>query len=66
MLMTILQQNAVTLPLWVSKPGEKYVFIATGLKWPLNNDKMRVLKTVGSLMQVESIAECICNTFDLH
>ena len=24
--MTLLQQNATTLPLWVSKPGEKYVF----------------------------------------
>ena len=33
-------------------------------------DKMKVLKTGGSLMQVESIAECsrgaFCNTFDLH
>ena len=23
-LMSMLQQNAVTLPLWVSKPGERY------------------------------------------
>ena len=33
-------------------------------------DKTKVLKTDGSLMQVESIAECsygvFCNTFDLH
>ena len=33
-------------------------------------DKTNVLKTDGSLMQVESIAECslgaFCNTFDLH
>ena len=33
-------------------------------------DKMKVLKTGGSLMQVKSIAECsrgaFCNTFDLH
>lgn len=24
-LMSMLQQNALTLPLWISKPGEKYV-----------------------------------------
>ena len=33
-------------------------------------DKTKVLKTDGSLMHVESIAECslgaFCNTFDLH
>ena len=33
-------------------------------------DKIKVLKTYGSLMKVESIAECslgaFCNTFDLH
>ena len=33
-------------------------------------DKTKVLKTDGSLMQVESIAGCslaaFCNTFDLH
>ena len=33
-------------------------------------DKTNVLKTNGSLMKVESIAECslgaFCNTFDLH
>ena len=33
-------------------------------------DKTKVLKTNGSLMQVESIAECsleaLCNAFDLH
>ena len=23
-LMSLLQQNALTLPLWISKPGEKY------------------------------------------
>ena len=36
----------------------------------LKIDKMKVLKTGGSLMQVESIAKCscgaFCNTFDLH
>ena len=40
------------------------------LKWPLKKDKTKVLKTGGSLVQVESIAECstgaFCNTFDLH
>ena len=33
-------------------------------------DKTKVLKTNGTLMKVESIAECskraFCNTFDLH
>ena len=33
-------------------------------------DEAKVLKTNGSLMEVESIAECslgaFCNTFDLH
>ena len=33
-------------------------------------DRTKVLKTNGSLMKVESIAECslgaFCNTFDLH
>ena len=36
----------------------------------LKTDKTKVLKTNGSLMKVESIAECslgaFCNTFDLH
>ena len=35
-----------------------------------NIDKTKVLMTNGSLMKVESIAECslgaFCNTFDLH
>ena len=35
-----------------------------------NIEKTKVLKTNGSLMKVESIAECslgaVCNTFDLH
>ena len=33
-------------------------------------DKIKIFKTNGSLMKVESIAECslgaFCNTFDLH
>ena len=37
---------------------------------PLKIDKTKVFKTNGSLMMVESIAECshgaFCNTFDLH
>ena len=36
----------------------------TGLKQPLKKDKTKILITNGSLMKVESIAEC-CNTFDL-
>ena len=35
-----------------------------------NIDKSKVIKTSGSLMKVESIAECslgaFCNSFDLH
>ena len=42
----------------------------TCLKRPLRTDKTKVLKTNGSLMKVESIAECsmsaFCNTFDMH
>ena len=42
----------------------------TCLKRPLKIDKTKILMTDGSLMQVESIAECslgaFCNTFDLH
>ena len=33
-------------------------------KWPLKIDKMKVLKTGGSLMQIENIAES--SPFDLH
>ena len=40
------------------------------LKWPLKIDKTKVLTTNGSIMKVESTAECclgaFCNTFDLH
>ena len=40
------------------------------LKRPLKNRQSEGLKTNGSLMKVESIAECslreFCNTFDLH
>ena len=39
-------------------------------KRPLKNRKTKVLKTIGSLVQVKSIVECstgaFCNTFDLH
>ena len=42
----------------------------TCLKWSLKIDKTKVLKTNGSLMKVENIAECslraFCNTVDLH
>ena len=42
----------------------------TCLKQPLKKNKIKVLKTNGSLMKAESIAECslgaFCNTFDLH
>ena len=42
----------------------------TSLMWPLKNRKTKTLKTNGSLLKIESIAECslgaFCNTFDLH
>ena len=46
------------------------IYSKTCLKRPLNNRHSNCLKTNGSLMKVESIAECslgaFCNTFDLH
>ena len=43
------------------------IYNKTCLKWSLKIDKTKVLKTDGSVMQVESIAECslgaFCNTF---
>ena len=49
---------------------EDGTYSKTCLKWPLKIDKTNVLMTNGSLMKVESIAECFlgafCNTFDLH
>ena len=42
----------------------------TCVKRPLKKDKTKILMTNGSLMKVESIAECsivaFCNAFDLH
>ena len=54
--------------------GIKYVDYPNSVKHVLRDhskiDKTKVLKTNGSLMKVESIAECslgaFCNTFDLH
>ena len=49
---------------------DAYKYSKICLKMPLKIDKTKVLKTNGSLMKVESIAECslgaFCNTFDLH
>ena len=52
---------------------EWLLFIYTvkpGLSGHSKIDKTKVLKTNGSLMKVESIAECslgaFCSTFDLH
>ena len=46
------------------------LYSKTCLKRPLKIDKIKILMTDGSLMKVESIAECslgaFCNTFDLH
>ena len=35
----------------------------TCLKWPLKIDKTKILKTNGSLMKVENIAECSLGAF---
>ena len=47
-----------------------YIYSKTCLKQSLKINKTKVFKTNGSLMKVESIAECslgaFCNTFDLH
>ena len=63
---------------YLEKDGEcqssPYSFILYTVKPVLSDhskiDKTKVLKTNGSLMKVESIAECslgaFCNTFDLH
>ena len=49
---------------------EKGKYSKTCLKQPLKKYKTNVLKTKGSLMEVESITECslgaFCNTFNLH
>ena len=41
------------------------IYSKTCVKRSLEIDKTKVLMTNGSLMKIESIAEC-CNTFDLH
>ena len=49
---------------------EKWHTVSPVLRGHSIIDKTKVLKTNGSLMKVESIAECslgaFCNTFDLH
>ena len=50
---------------------QKTTYSKPCLKRPLKIDKTKILMTNGSLMKVESIAECsplgaFCNTFDLH
>ena len=46
------------------------IYSKTCLKRPLKINKTEIFKINGSLMKVESIAECsleaFCNTFDLH
>ena len=48
----------------------RIIFTGKPVSGHLKLDKTKVLKAVGSLMKVESIAECslgaFCNTFDLH
>ena len=58
-----------TLSLWLKYNNNKCTVepVSSGHS---KTDKRKVLKTNGSLMKVESIAECslgaFCNTFDLH
>ena len=49
----------------IDKKGDlKHITVKPVLSRHSRIDKTKVLKTNGSLMKVESIAEC--NTFDLH
>ena len=41
-----------------SRQLKKIKYSETCLKWPLKKDKTKALKTNGSLVKVESIAEC--------
>ena len=54
----------------VSQKKVTGIYSKTCLKRSLKNRPNQGLKTIGSLMNVESIAECslgaFCNTFDLH
>ena len=49
---------------------QKSLMLANTVKPALSGhskiDKTKILMTNGSLMKVESIAECSCNTFDLN
>ena len=49
---------------------KRSVYSKTCLRRPLKNRQNKGVKTNGSLMKVESIAECslgaFCNTFDLY
>ena len=53
-----------------SPPTYKEIIVRPVLSDHSKTDKTKVLKTNGSLMKVESIAECslgaFCNTFYLH
>ena len=43
-----------------------FSYSKTSVKWPLKIRQNKDLNKKCSLMKVESIAECSCNTFDLH
>ena len=49
---------------------DQIIYSKTCVKRPSKIDNIKILMTNGSLMKVESIAECslgaFCNTFDLH
>ena len=56
---------------YVKRCTNKYEYSKTCVKRPLKNSQLgnKYLISNGSLMKVESIAECLeafCNTFDLH
>ena len=65
-------QKAIEKPREEKKPNHPIIgeFLNITVKPVLSShskiDKTKNLMTNGNLMEVESIAECSCNTFDLH
>ena len=69
MIMQLINDNIHILPKYKSIQGFT-VYSKTCLMRPLKNRHTKSFKTNGSLIKVESIAECslgaFCNTFDMH
>ena len=64
------EKKKVLIPCVQQEDPDKTSTVKPVLSGHSKIDKTNVLKTNGSLMKVESIAECslgaFCNTFDLH